>query len=55
MNISSSVENNPAIILLQSTIQAVATPSLASSQVRDIVDISEAAKQLAKAVASAQS
>lgn len=55
MNISESVENSPALILLQSTIQAVNLSSPPAQQLRDLVDISDAAKQLAKAIATTHS
>jgi hypothetical protein len=55
MNISTSVETNPALILLKSTIQAVTLSRAVAQQVSDSVNISDAAKQLAKAVAGSHS
>ncbi len=55
MNISESVESSPALILLQSTIQAVNLSTPRVQQLRDSVDISDAGKQMAKAIASSHS
>jgi len=55
MNISASVEHNPALILLQSTIQALTLSSPVVQQLSDSADISDAAKQLAKADTSTHS
>lgn len=55
MNISAAAQNNPALILLQSTLQAVTLASSAAQHLTDTVDISEAAKQLARTVAARES
>jgi len=55
MNISESVKNSPALILLQSTIRAAPLASPVVQQLRDSVNISDAAKQLARATASTHS
>ncbi len=55
VEISSSVQNNPALILLQATLQAVTLATPAVQQLSDAVDISDAAKQLAQAVSSLES
>ena len=55
MEISSSAQNNPALILLQTILQAVTLASPAVQQLSDSVDISEAAQQLAQALATLDS
>lgn len=55
MNISESVEVSPALILLQSTIRAAPLASPVVQQLRDSVNISDAAKQLARATPSTHS
>jgi len=55
MNISASVENNPALILLKNTIQPLSLPSPPVQQLSDSVNISDVAQQRANAVANPHS
>ena len=55
MNISSAVQNNPALILLQGTLQPVSLATPAVQQLADFVNISDAVLQLSQALATAES
>ena len=55
MNISSAAQNNPALILLQTTLQAATLATPAGQQLADSVDISDAPWQLSQALATAGS